>query len=147
MIEKEISFRVNLESEADAQAIATEVNQLGGSAKRTDEKGILPLVVVLAVVLPPGIAILANVINHIVHSWRDHGVLIDARGTGAPSFAQSSSIPYGTVIILTRDGETSKRTDIADVDLSKYIAEAVKAVSGGASATSAKASAEALIAA
>ena len=52
----------------------------------------------------------------------------------------------GTVIILTRDGDTAKRTDLRPIDdLTKYIAAAVKAVAGGASATAAKQAADAVV--
>jgi hypothetical protein len=140
--EKEIRLRLNLESVEDARAIAAEVEQQGGTAEVTEEKGILPLAVLLVVVMPPGISLLALVVNRIVHSWTDHGVVIDARGTGDPTIIKENSLPFGTVVILTRDGESSKRTDLPEIDLSKYIEAAVKAVSGGASATAAKAIAE-----
>jgi hypothetical protein len=145
MAEGEIRFRVNLDSAEEAREIQTEIEQKGGSAQVSAEKGILPLAIVLAIVIPPGVGLLAQIINRIVHSWTDCGVLIDARGTGAPTIIKDKSLPHGTVVILTRNGETSKRTDLADVDLSKYIGEAVRAVSGGAAATAAKNAAEAAI--
>ena len=146
MADGEIRLKVNLASVEDAQALAADVNKHGGSAEVADEKGILPLAVLLVIVIPPGIGLLAQVINRIVHSWRDHGVVIDARGVGAPTISKDNSLPFGTVIVLTRDGEMSKRSDLDDVDLSKYIGEAVKAVSGGASAAAAKTAAEGALA-
>jgi hypothetical protein len=146
MAEGEIRLRVNLASVEEAQAIAAGVEQQGGTAEVTDEKGILPLAILLALVIPPGVGLLAQVINRIVHSWRDHGVLIDARGTGAPTLIKENSLPYGTVVILTRDGEQSSRSDLPEIDLSTYIGAAVKAASGGASAAAAKTAAEAALA-
>lgn len=142
MAEGELRLRVNLASLEEAQAIAADVEQQGGTAEVSDEKGILPLLILLVVVIPPGLGVLALVINRIVHSWHDHGVLIDARGTGAPTLIKDSSLPYGTVVILTRDGQQSSRSDLAEMDLSKYIGAAMQALSGGASATAAKTVAE-----
>lgn len=146
MAEGEIRLRVNLATTTEAKAIAAEIEQYGGSADVHEEKGILPLAVVLAVVIPPGVGLLALVINRIVHSWRDHGVIIDARGSGAPTIIEERSLPYGTVVILSRDGDKSKRSDLSEMELSKYISEAVKAISGGASAEAVKAAAESALA-
>jgi len=146
MAEGEIRLRVNVASVEEAQAIAAHVEQEGGSAEFTEERGLLPLAIVLIVVIPPGAALLALVINRIIHSWRDHGVLIDARGTGAPAIVKETSLPYGTVVILTRDGEQSRRSDLPEIDLAKYIESAVRAVSGGASAGAAKTAAESALA-
>jgi hypothetical protein len=145
MADAELRFRVSLDDEAGAQALAASVAQTGASATVTEEKGLLPLAVILAIVIPPGIGVLALVIDHIVHGWKDCGILIDARGTGAPIISKDAALPYGTVIILTRDGDTAKRTDLRPMDdLTKYIAAAVKAVAGGASATAAKKAADAV---
>ena len=97
--------------------------------------------------IPPGLALLAEVVNNVVHSWRDHGVVIDARGTGDPVIHEEKSLPFGTIVILTRDGDTAKRTDLPEVDVGKYIAAALKAVGGGASASAAKTAADTLLAA
>ena len=146
MADGAIQFRVALDSQVDAKAIAAKVEEDGASATITEQKGILPLVALLAIVVPPGLALLAVVINRIILQWSRHGILIDARGKGAPILSSDPSLPYGTVIILTRNGDTAKRTDLPEIDLSKYVAAAVTAVSGGVAAGAAKKSADAAIA-
>jgi hypothetical protein len=91
----------------------------------------LPIPILLAIVVPPGVGILVTVINQIVHSWTDKGVLIDARGTGDPRILKDGDLPYGTVVILSRDGDKTTRTDLTDEKLSDYIAGAVGALTGG----------------
>lgn len=146
MADGEIQFRVAFDSQADAQALAAKVKEDGASVTIPEQKGILPLAALLWVVVPPGLALLAVVINRIVLQWHRHGILIDARGKGAPILSSDPSLPYGTVIILTRNGDTAKRTDLPEIDLGKYIAAAMTAVSGGDAAGAAKKSADAAIA-
>lgn len=121
----------------DADTIAGEVRSQGGGAEITDEPGLLPVGVLLAIVIPPGAAILAVVINRIIHSWVDHGTLIDARGTGAPRITEEPALDAGTVVILTRDGDKSERSNLSEDTASEYIGKALAALSGGASATEA----------
>jgi hypothetical protein len=145
MNESEIRFRVALDSPSEAQAVTDTVQAHGGHTESTPEKGILPLAVLLLVVLPPGIALLAQVINSIAHSWIDRGVVIDARGTGAPVIRTDKALPHGTIVILTRDGQSAKRTDLPGVDTAAYIAAVLKGLAGGEGAKTAKAGADALL--
>ncbi len=131
----------------EAATLADEVTAEGGVAELptggTEE--VLPLLVLLAVAIPPGLGILATVVNKIVHSWKDHGTVLDARGDGPPVIAKADDLPHGTVVILTRDGDKAQRTDLPTDKLSDYVAAALGAVSGGASAADSDAAASAAI--
>jgi hypothetical protein len=129
-----ICFEVNLESVDEARTLAVDVRNQGGSAEITEEPGLLPLPVLLAVVIPPGIALLAIVMDRIVHNWRGRGVLIDARGDGPPRISKEADLPYGTVVILTRKGDESHRSDLPTEKLGEYLAQSIGALNGGASA-------------
>jgi hypothetical protein len=87
--------------------------------------------------VPPGAALLIQVIGRVIRDFTRHGVVIDARGTDAPRITSEKDLPYGTVIILTRDGDQAKRTDLPEAKISEYVSAALTAVSGGASATGA----------
>ena len=145
MADGEIEFLLDLATAEEAEAFAADIEQKGGKAEIREEKGILPLAILLWVVVPPGVALLATVANRIAHTWVDCGALIDARGTGRPTIRKERGLPYGTVVIITRDGETSKRSDLPEVDLAKYIGAAVKGVTGGLGAEAAKKSADAAV--
>jgi hypothetical protein len=132
-----IRFRAVLASKAEADDVAEEVREQGGEASVTEEAGLLPLAVMLAVVIPPGIGILAATISHIIHGWKDKGSIIDARGDGDPKVISAPDLPHGTVVILTRDGDEATRTDLPTEKLGDYIAAALKALTPGASATDA----------
>ena len=108
MADGEIEFLLNLATAEEAEAFAADIEQKGGKAEIREEKGILPLAILLWVVVPPGVALLATVANRIAHTWVDCGALIDARGTGRPTIRKERGLPYGTVVIITRDGETSE---------------------------------------
>jgi hypothetical protein len=143
-----VHFVVEVEG-SDASAVAADVNAAGAVAelKYDGTAEVLPLLVPLLIAIPPGLGILATVVNRIVHSWKDHGAVIDARGDGPPAVARSNDLPHGTVVILTRDGDRSERTDLPDEKLSDYIAAALTALSGGASATASAGAANAAVSA
>jgi hypothetical protein len=130
----ELAFRVGYNSREEAEEVARDLKAAGARTETTEEPGLLPLAVLLVVAIPPGAALLVRVVDRIVHGWRDHGILIDARGTGEPAVIKNTDLPYGTVVILTRDGEKAERSDLAEDDLSKYVSAALGAVAGGASA-------------
>jgi hypothetical protein len=147
MPDREIEIQLNLATAEEAQKLAESIRQEGGKAEVRSEKGILPLAVLLVVAIPPGVALLAMVASHIAHTWRDGGVVIDARGTGRPTVRTEKGLPYGTVVILTRDHDKAQRSDLTnDVDLAKYIEAAMKGVTGGLGAGAAKKSADAAVA-
>lgn len=98
-----------------------------------DDQGFLPLAALLVVLVPPGLALLTKVINEVIHSWKGHGVLLDATGD-KPVVKPMPGTPYGTIVILSKDGERAARTDLAGEDVSKYIGAAITALSGGATA-------------
>jgi hypothetical protein len=134
----DIRVGINFSSAEEAEAFAAEVRQKGGTAEASEEPGLLPLGILLWVVVPPGLGLLAFVANKIAHSWLDHGTLIDARGQGAPQVVEQGGLPYGTVVILTRDGDKSERSDLPDdASVSTYIEKALTALSSGDSASSA----------
>lgn len=83
--------------------------------------------------VPPGLALLTKVVNEVVHSWRGHGVLLDATGD-KPAVNPMPGTPYGTIVILSKDGEQATRTDLAGEDVSRYIGAAITALTSGASA-------------
>lgn len=144
MAETNLEVGINFESEAEAQAFAAEIRAKGGSAEISSEPGLLPIGILLWVVIPPGLGLLALVANKIAHSWLDHGTLIDARGEGPAQVVKQDGLPYGTVVILSRDGDKSERSDLPDdSSVSDYIGKALTALSGGASASEADKSATA----
>jgi hypothetical protein len=132
----EIAFRVELE-EGEPDVIAEELRGLGAQADIEVPKGIVPLAVALVVVIPPGVALLGSVFNRILERWRRNGVMIDAREDGPPEVRPLPGTPFGTVLILSRDGDRSERSDLPEDNLSDYIAKAVGALTGGASASEA----------
>ena len=133
-----VQFEVVMESSDEAQTMRDDIVREGGSAEVKEEgEGVLPVAVLLWVAIPPGLALLAQVVDRIVHGWRDDGTLIDAREDGPAKISKQDGLPFGTVIILTKDGEESKRTDLSEVDVATYVGKALEAVSGGASATEA----------
>ena len=136
MTSDQVAFRVALE-EGDPDEVAGELQALGAEAAVEAPKGIVPLAVALLVVIPPGLALLASVTNRIVERWRRNGVLIDARKDGPPEVSPLPGTPYGTVVILSRDGDRNERSDLPEENLGDYIAKAIGALSGGASATEA----------
>lgn len=95
----EIEIRLNVATAAEAREFAADVERQGGKTEIREEKGILPLAVLLCVVIPPGVALLATVASRIAQTWKRCGILVDARGTGAPVVAQELALPYGTVVI------------------------------------------------
>lgn len=140
-----LRFRVAFEDESSSTEARRAIAAAGGEVLVEEEAGLLPLAVLLAVVLPPGIALVALTLNDIVHSWKDRGTVIDARGEGDPKISASKGLPYGTIVILTRDGDEAKRSDLAPTDVGAYLASALKALAGGASASvAAKAAASAI---
>jgi hypothetical protein len=137
-----VQLEINLSSIVEAQDIVKEVSSAGGSAYISDEDhGLLPLPVLLVIVAPPGLALLASVINRIVHSWTGRGTLVDARGDGPPRIVEELDLPYGSVVILTRHGDEVHRSDLPDERIGDYLAQAVRALDGGETATAADASA------
>src|SRR3954453_11691260 len=114
-----------LDNEDDADQVVDEINELGAQASIEDVEGIVPLAVLLAVVIPPGAALLAKVVNRIVERWRKVGVLIDARDVRPPVVQKLPGTPFGTVVILTKDGQRSERSDIAEEDLGDYVSKAL----------------------
>jgi hypothetical protein len=135
MAESALRFRIEM-SEEEAAALATAVRAEGATAKIDREKGLLPLAVLLVLAIPPGTGLLALVVNRIVHSWRTGGVVIDARGAGEPIIRKDRDLPFGTVVVLSRDGEVSKRTDLPEPDVAKYVAAVMKGLGGGAASES-----------
>lgn len=101
---------------------------------------LLPIAVLLAVVIPPGAALLAKVVNDIVHSWKGQGVLIDASGS-EPVVKPMPGTPYGTIVIVKGDKEVT-RSDLPGEDVSKYVAAALGALAQGDSADDAAATAD-----
>lgn len=147
MADREIEIQLDLATSEEAESLAESIRREGGKAEIRSEKGILPLAVLLVVAIPPGLALLALVAHHIVITWRDCGVIIDARGTGAPTVRKEKGVPYGTVVILTRDNDKAQRSDLPnEVDLAKYIEAVMKGVTGGLGADAAKKSADAAVA-
>jgi hypothetical protein len=134
-----VAIRVGFSSKDEADKAVSLLQADGVEASvDTSDVGFLPVAVLLALVIPPGAALLAKVVNRIVHEWREHGILIDARGTGAPVIIESNGIPYGVINILTRDGDEVEHSLLPEEDLSKYVAAAVTSVTGGASASDAE---------
>jgi hypothetical protein len=134
----QISLRFGISSQDEADRLAKELESEGVSAgvDNTDV-GLFPVAVLLAIFIPPGLALLARTVDRIIHGWKDHGVLIDARGTGAPVIIESPALPYGVVEILTRAGEKVQHELLPEEDLGKYVAGAAGALAEGASASDA----------
>ncbi len=133
----DLQFEVVCASREEAEAIRAEAIKKGADADIEEEPGLLPLAVLLVVTIPPGLVLLITVIDRVIHGWRDHGIVVDARGTGAPRIMRERDLPYGTVVILTRDGDQAKRTDLAPDKLSDYLSGALSAIAKGASASAA----------
>ena len=131
----EVTFQVRVER-AHVEVLQAQLASEGAAAESVaaGDAEFLPLVVLLAVVVPPGIGILASVINRIVHSWRDTGTMVDARGDGAPVVTRAPELPHGTVVFVAQDGTSFQRTDLPDDKLSDYIASALKALTTNSSA-------------
>lgn len=136
-----LQFEVVYPRREDAEAAQVDIQYEGAEAEIKEEPGLLPLAVLLVVAVPPGLALLIKTVDRAIHGWKDHGILIDARGTGAPRIVHDESIAYGTVVTITRDGDEAIRTELPEEKLSDYVGGAVKAISGGASATEAAAQA------
>ncbi len=144
MAETGLQIGINFDSEDDARALADDIRAQGASAQLEPGAGLLPLGVLLWIVIPPGIGLLALVANRIAHSWLDHGTLIDARGDGPVQVVEQKGLDYGTVVLLTRDGDRSERSDLPDgSSVGDYIGKALTALGGGASASEADAQAAA----
>src|SRR5215510_8461921 len=77
----QIAFRVGYNSRMEADTVAAQIRAEGVNTEVKEEPGLLPLPVLLIVGIPPGVALLAKVVDRIVHGWKGHGTLIDARGT------------------------------------------------------------------
>jgi hypothetical protein len=142
-MEESIGFVAIVPREGEARAIANDVVEGGGEAivDVPAQKGLLPVAVLLAIVIPPGLALLAKTVNDIVHSWKDHGTVIDATGDGDPKIKGGGDLPYGTVVVITKDGESAERSDLEGELAGDYIAKVLKALKGGASAEQAMAAA------
>lgn len=141
MAAEAVQFEFVYPERAAADPVRDAIQQDGAEAEIKEEPGLLPLAVLLVVAIPPGLALLVKVVNRVVHGWKDHGIVIDARGTGAPRTIGDKSLPHGTVIILTRDGDKSERTELPEERLSDYVSAALGAVAGGATASDANAQA------
>ncbi len=138
MTESETRIGIAFNTKAEADAFAADLQAQGASTQIEEHPHILPAAILLWVVVPPAIGLLAYVGNRIAKTWFDHGTLIDARGTGVPVVVKQDGLPYGTVVILTRDGDKSQRTDLPDEDsVSEYISKALSAVVQGDSASGA----------
>jgi uncharacterized membrane protein YgcG len=134
----QFEFVIPDQQEAEAKQAAVQQEHEGVETELRKDPGLFPLAVLLVIAIPPGIALLAKVVDKIIHGWTDHGILIDARGDGAPRTQKDKSLPFGTVVILTRDGDEAKRTDLPDdKEVSNYVGAALSALAGGASATDA----------
>ncbi|MDQ6883587.1 MAG: hypothetical protein M3077_05010 [Candidatus Dormibacteraeota bacterium] len=132
-----LEFEVVYPSREEAERVRAAAQDQGASANITAEPGLLPLAVLLVIAIPPGAALLIQVIDRVIHGWRDHGIIVDARGTGAPRILAEKDLPAGTVVTLTRDGEEAKRTDLPEQKVSDYVSAALTAIAGGASAADA----------
>jgi hypothetical protein len=133
--DESISFAFAIPADADFPSLAFDGVQVSEEPP-PDDQGILPLVALLVVLVPPGLALLTKVVNEVVHSWKGHGVLLDAT-SDKPLVKPMPGTPYGTIVILSKNGEQATRTDIAGEDLSKYIGAAITALAGGAGASDA----------
>lgn len=142
----EMRFYLGFEDEADAaaaEAIASDVNELGGQAELLRDQQFLPVPVLLAIVIPPGVGLLASVFHRIFERSQP-GVLIDARGEDLKVTALKGT-PFGTVVILAGEDDKVERSDIAEADVGEYISKALSALAGGKSASEAAAEAESAV--
>ncbi len=143
----DVSFIVafDRQDEEEANALASKIQSEHGddgvTAEIQENAGFLPLLVLLAIVVPPGIALLTVTISRVIERWKRHGVLIDARGPKVV-VQDLPGTPFGTVAIVTGKDEKFERSDISEEDLSKYIGAAVSALTGGASGDEAKKAAD-----
>jgi hypothetical protein len=84
---------------------------------------------------------LARTIDRIVHGWKDKGTIIDARGKGRAKIMKEHDLPYGDVVVLTREGDQVRRSHLPEEKVGSYVAEVLKGVSQGSSASAADAEA------
>lgn len=134
-----IEFIVAVDDDVSAKKIVDEVEAGGGQATAVESGAdLLPVAVLLALVIPPGISLLVETINRVVHSWKDEGVFIDASREG-PASVKRGKIPYGTVAVLTRDGDKVERTDLPEQKIGDYVAGVLKALAGGDKVSATKA--------
>src|SRR5579863_6233972 len=62
-----------------------------------------------------GLVALARAIIRVLREAKHHGVIIDARKKKL-KIKEDKSLPYGTVIVINKRGESSTRTDVRDHD-------------------------------
>lgn len=137
----ELKLSVGYDNEGEAQAAAEALRNEGAEAAvSAPDPGVFPLPFLLALVIPPGLALLGKVISDTVIRHNRAGVIIDASGEGV-QITHDKEMEGGTVIVITGSDEESKRTDIPAADLAAYIEAALKAVAGGSTATQAAAAA------
>ena len=125
MTEQPLRFVVEA---VDAGSLADDLRAMGADVVDETRRSALPSTETLLVVVS-GAALLAEVVNRIVHSWRDkHGTLIDARGVGDPRVRSLPSAPFGTVVVLSGDDDRVERSDLPPSTVGEYIAKALGAL-------------------
>lgn len=139
-----LTIKVGYDSAEAAAEAAAQLQEQGAEVHIENEPGFLPLPALLIIVLPE-VVLLARVVERMILDWKGRGIVVDARGTGAPVITKDTGLPYGTVVLLTRDGDKAVRTDLSEEKLSDYIVAAVKAVMSGASASGAASAAAAVV--
>jgi len=105
-----------------------------------------PSPVELEVAVPSRGDLVEVVLLDVVSMWPDRGFVIDARGSGPPILRSSVDLAPRVVITLTRDGDFARRSGLPDPSVASYAGAVLRALAGGASASTADVSAYLLVA-
>lgn len=126
----QLRMTIQLTPSDDIEALIGQLEALGADVSDTTRRGLGPEAAAsLAVSVPAGLALLTTCINQVVHSWKDrHGFLIDAGGEGPPTIQPLPGAPFGTVVVIERDGSKVERSDLTSDDAVKYAAQAIDAL-------------------
>ena len=133
-------------TEATLAPVRTRIARCGATAVRTSQReGRASSAVELDVEVPLRRDVLERIVAVVIAVWGGGGVAIDARDSGSPLLRPVPGECAGTVVTFTRDGDVARRSELADLVVAIYVGGVVRALAGGATASTADLSAIALV--
>ena len=133
-------------TEATLAPVRTRIARCGATAVRTSQReGRASSAVELDVEVPLRRDVLERIVAVVIAVWGGGGVAIDASDSGSPLLRPVPGEDAGTVVTFTRDGDVARRSELADLVVARYVGGVVRALAGGATASTADLSAIALV--
>lgn len=127
----ELKLQVGVADKGQGESLAAELQQDGIEAELEEtQHGFLPLPFLLAVAIPPGLALLAQTIHKILGE-RGPGVIIDASGEGIKIY-ESDAAPGRSVTVIAGEDEEHTQTELSGPDVATYATGTIGALAGGA---------------